>query len=200
MRSSLTSKADSVVQQLSGQSRYRVHVHECSHFLDVLRYSAVESLSQPRRYDVVVTCSSADIACDALLLKPASFTFRVPMSDGTPALPIRTVFGVVESFRRVSASNDETRYALTIVPRIALLNYTKGSEIYLNQSVTEVVEQVLRKHGLEGQDFEFRLSREYPPGSSSPSGGRLTLSLSGACWRRWGFTGVMKWTAVLSRT
>ncbi|WP_336286011.1 phage late control D family protein, partial [Citrobacter arsenatis] len=80
----------------------------------------------------------------------------------TPALPVRTVFGVVESFRRVSTSNDETRYALTIVPRIALLGYTKGSEIYLNQSVTEVVEQVLRKHGLEGPDFEFRLSREYP--------------------------------------
>ncbi|HFO8947007.1 TPA: type VI secretion system Vgr family protein [Escherichia coli] len=163
MRSFLTSKAGSVVQQFSGQSRYRVHVHECSHFLDVLRYSAVESLSQPWRYDVVVTCSSADIACDALLLKPASFTFQTPVSDGTPALPLRTVFGVVESFRRISASNDETRYALTIVPRIALLNYTKGSEIYLNQSVTEVVEQVLRKHGLEGQDFEFRLSREYPP-------------------------------------
>ncbi|HBB9752056.1 TPA: type VI secretion system tip protein VgrG [Escherichia coli] len=163
MRSFLTSKADSVVQQLSGQSRYRVYVHECSHFLDVLRYSAVESLSQPWRYDVVVTCSSADIACDALLLKPASFTFQTPVSDGTPALPLRTVFGVVESFRRISASNDETRYALTIVPRIALLNYTKGSEIYLNQSVTEVVELVLRKHGLEGQDFEFRLSREYPP-------------------------------------
>ncbi|EGJ9169431.1 type VI secretion system tip protein VgrG, partial [Escherichia coli] len=163
MRSFLTSKAGSVVRQLSGQSRYRVHVHECSHFLDVLRYSAVESLSQPWRYDVVVTCSSADIACDALLLKSASFTFQTPVSDGTPALPLRTVFGVVESFRRISASNDETRYALTIVPRIALLNYTKGSEIYLNQSVTEVVEQVLRKHGLEGQDFEFRLSREYPP-------------------------------------
>ncbi|EKO7149102.1 type VI secretion system tip protein VgrG, partial [Escherichia coli] len=162
MRSFLTSKADSIVQQLSGLSRYRVHVHECSHFLDVLRYSAVESLSQPWRYDVVVTCSSADIACDALLLKPASFTFQTPVSDGTPALPLRTVFGVVESFRRISASNDETRYALTIVPRIALLNYTKGSEIYLNQSVTEVVEQVLRKHGLEGQDFEFWLSREYP--------------------------------------
>ena len=59
-------------------------------------------------------------------------------------------------------SNDDTRYAMTIVPRIALLEYTKGNEIYLNQSVTEVVEKVLRKHGLEGPDFEFRLSREYP--------------------------------------
>lgn len=162
MSSALINKATNMIQQLSGQSRYRVDVHECSDFLDVLRYNAVESLSQPWRYDVAVTCSSADIACDALLLKPASFTFQTPMFDGTPALPVRTVFGVVESFRRVSTSNDETHYALTIVPRIALLGYTKGSEIYLNQSVTEVVEQVLRKHGLEGPDFEFRLSREYP--------------------------------------
>ena len=162
MSGSLINKATNRVQQLLGQSRYRVDVHGCSHLLDVLHYSAVESLSQPWRYDVAVTCSSADIACDSLLLKPASFTFQTPVFDGAPALPVRTVFGVVESFRRVSTSNDETRYALTIVPRIALLGYTKGSEIYLNQSVTEVVEQVLRKHGLEGPDFAFRLSREYP--------------------------------------
>ncbi|HHS9732431.1 TPA: type VI secretion system Vgr family protein, partial [Klebsiella quasipneumoniae subsp. quasipneumoniae] len=162
MSGTLIRKATDAVQQLSGQSRYRVDVHECSDFLDVLRYSAVESLSQPWRYDVAVTCSSKDIVCESLLLKPASFTFQTPMFDGTPALPVRTVFGVVESFRRVSTSNDETRYALTIAPRIALLDYTKGSAIYLNQSVTEVVEQVLRKHGLEGPDFEFRLSREYP--------------------------------------
>ncbi|MHA0273181.1 type VI secretion system Vgr family protein [Enterobacter ludwigii] len=162
MSGTLIRKATDAVQQLLGQSRYRVDVHECSDFLDVLRYNAVESLSQPWRYDVAVTCSSKDIACDTLLLKPASFTFQTPMFDGAPAVPVRTVFGVVESFRRVSTSNDETHYALTIVPRIALLDYTKGSEIYLNQSVIEVVEQVLRKHGLEGPDFEFRLSREYP--------------------------------------
>ena len=162
MNGSRMNKGLSLTEKLIGQSRYCVDVHGCTEFLDVLRYNAVESLSQPWRYDVAVTCSSADIACDALLLKPASFTFQTPMFDGTPALPVRTVFGVVESFRRVSTSNDETRYALTIVPRIALLGYTKGSEIYLNQSVIEVVEQVLRKHGLEGPDFEFRLSREYP--------------------------------------
>lgn len=162
MRNRLINDATSLVKQLLGQSRYWMDVHGCTEFLDVLNFRSVESLSQPWRYDVAVTCSSKDIACESLLLKPASFTFQTPMFDGTPALPVRTVFGVVESFRRVSISNDETRYALTIVPRIALLNYTKGSAIYLNQSVTEVVEQVLRKHGLEGPDFEFRLSREYP--------------------------------------
>ncbi|CAH5700788.1 Actin cross-linking toxin VgrG1, partial [Enterobacter cloacae] len=35
--------------------------------------------------------------------------------------------------------------------------------VFQNQSVPEVVEQVLRKHGLEGPDFEFRLERTYLP-------------------------------------
>ena len=49
MSGSLINKATDRVQPLLGQSRYRVDVHGCSHFLDVLRYSAVESLSQPWR-------------------------------------------------------------------------------------------------------------------------------------------------------
>ncbi|MCH9291129.1 contractile injection system protein, VgrG/Pvc8 family, partial [Klebsiella quasipneumoniae] len=126
MRNRLINDATSLVKQLPGQSRYWMDVHGCTEILDVLNFRSVESLSQPWRYDVAVTCSSKDIVCESLLLKPASFTFQTPMFDGTPALPVRTIFGVVESFRRVSTSNDETRYALTIVPRIALLDYTKG--------------------------------------------------------------------------
>ncbi|MDA5533817.1 type VI secretion system tip protein VgrG [Yersinia mollaretii] len=159
------SRLDSAIHQLKqslGQSRYRVDVHDCPHFLDVLSFHAEESFSRPWQYNVSLTCSESDIACDTLLLKPGSFTFQTPVFNGGPALPVRTVYGVVHSFRRLSASVDETRYSLTLVPRIALLKHTKNNEIYLNQSVTEVVEQVLRKHGFEGPDFEFRLSREYP--------------------------------------
>ncbi|WP_329911744.1 type VI secretion system tip protein VgrG [Serratia quinivorans] len=162
MSDSLINNAVSLVKQLPGQSRYRIDVHDCADFLDVLCFSSVESFSQPWRYEVSLTCTTPDIASDTLLLKPASFTYQIPMFTGVPAVPVRIVFGVVGAFRRVSTSKDETQYALSLVPRIALLTHTKSSEIFLNQSVTEVVEQVLRKHGLEGPDFEFRLSREYP--------------------------------------
>ncbi|MFZ1875128.1 MAG: type VI secretion system tip protein VgrG [Chania sp.] len=162
MSDSVINLAGQKIQQLLGQSRYRMDVHECEHFLDVLSFRAQASLSQPWQYEVSLTCTEADIACETLLLKPASFTYQTPMFTGAPAAPVRTLYGVVQSFRRLATSADETRYSLTLVPRIALLQHTKGCEIYLNQSVTEVVEQVLRKHGLEGPDFEFRLSREYP--------------------------------------
>ena len=45
---------------------------------------------------------------------------------------------------------------------LALLGYTRQCAVFQNQSVPEVVEQVLRQHGLEGPDFEFRLERSYP--------------------------------------
>lgn len=162
MTDSLINDVAGLVSQLLGQSRYRLDVHECTEFLDVLKFSSVESLSKPWRFDISVTCSSPDIAGDAVLLKPASFTFQTPMFDGAPAVPVRTIYGVVESFERISTSKEDTVYALALVPRIALLERTKGCEIFLNQSVTEVTEKVLRRHGLEGADFEFRLSREYP--------------------------------------
>lgn len=162
MDGSLLQHTKGLLKQLQAQSRYRMDVHECPYFLDVLRFRATESLSQPWQYDVTVTCAAADINCDALLLKPASFTFQTPVFTAAPSVPVRTVFGVISAFRRISTSKDETCYALTLIPRVALMKHSKSSEVFLNQSVTEVVEQLLRKHGLEGPDFEFRLSRDYP--------------------------------------
>lgn len=147
---------------LLNQSRYRMDVHGCPHFLDVLNFRAEEALSEVWLYRVVVTCSAPDIDCATLLNKPASFTFQVPAFTGAPATPLRTVYGVVQSFCRLSTSPDESRYALRLVPRIALLAHTRSSEIYLNRSVTDVVDEVLRRHGLAGADVEFRLSRDYP--------------------------------------
>lgn len=151
------------IDDILGMSRYRLDVHACPHFLDVFSFHGEEKLSEPWRYTVRVTCTAGDIANDSMLLKPAALTFQIPLYNGMPATPVRTVYGVVHTFQRLLTSADETHYALDIVPRIALLQHTKRSEIYLNQSVPEVVEKILRSHGLEGPDFEFRLSQSYPP-------------------------------------
>lgn len=162
MSDSVIAMTKEKINALLGISRYKLDVHECPHFLDIFSFQAEEKLSEPWHYTVRVTCTAGDIASESLLLKPVSFTFQIPTFTGAPATPVRTVFGVVHTFQRLSTSADETHYTLKIVPRIALLHHTKRSEIFLNQSVTEVVEQVLRNHGLEGPDFEFRLSQSYP--------------------------------------
>ncbi len=86
-------------------------------------------------------------------MKYASFR----MSSG------KKVHGVVTRLEWLSTTADQSHYRLTLSSRLALLGYTRQCRIFQNQSVPEVVEQVLRKHGLEGPDFEFRLARTYPP-------------------------------------
>lgn len=162
MSDSVIALAKDNFDALLGMSRYKLDVHDCPHFLDVFNFRGEEKLSDPWHYTVRVTCVANDIASDSVLLKPAVFTFQMPQYNGMPATPVRTVYGVVHTFQRLSTSADETHYTLKIVPRIALLQHTKRSEIYLNQSVPEVVEQILRSHGLEGPDFDFRLSQSYP--------------------------------------
>jgi type VI secretion system secreted protein VgrG len=76
---------------------------------------------------------------------------------------VRVIQGVVTGFERLSTSKDETRYALTLQPRLALLDRSHQNAIYQDMSVPQIVEKILReRHGMRGQDFLFSLSKEYP--------------------------------------
>lgn len=76
---------------------------------------------------------------------------------------LRTVHGVIQRFKRLSTSRDESRYEVTLVPRLALLAKSHQHAIYQNLSVPEIVEKILRdRHGFKGQDFLFTLAHTYP--------------------------------------
>jgi uncharacterized protein involved in type VI secretion and phage assembly len=49
--------------------------------------------------------------------------------------------GVVTGFERLSTSKDETRYALTLRPRLALLDRSHQNAIYQDMSVPQIVEK-----------------------------------------------------------
>ncbi|WP_425327794.1 type VI secretion system Vgr family protein [Pseudomonas nitroreducens] len=149
-------------------SRHTVTVDGQSALLDVLAFSGTEALSETFCYAIEVTSPDLDIAADTLLGKDASFSLRaVPPSitilgfTPPPVAPLRTLHGVITRFKRLSASRDEARYELTLEPRLALLDKGCQYRIYQNQSVPEVVETILRRHGLRGQDFLIDLGRAY---------------------------------------
>jgi len=119
---------------------------------DVLRFRGREALSEPFRWGIDFTTPPDNIVPEDVLMKYASFRMR----SG------KKVHGVVTRLEWLSTTADQSHYRLTLSSRLALLEHTRQCRIFQNQSVPEVVEQVLRKHGLEGPDFEFRLARTYP--------------------------------------
>ncbi|TLI78656.1 type VI secretion system tip protein VgrG [Escherichia sp. E2748] len=144
---------DNWLALFDGQPRYFLDIFDSSVKPDVLRFYGREALSEPFSWDIEFTTLQANIPPEEVLMKYASFRMRSGKS----------VHGMVTRLEWLSTSKDQSHYRLTISSRLALLGYTRQCVVYQNQSVPEVVEQVLRKHGLEGPDFEFRLERTYPP-------------------------------------
>ncbi len=74
----------------------------------------------------------------------------------------RVVQGIITGFKHLKETADQTHFAVTLSSRLALLAHTRRCAVYQNVSVPELVEQILRAHGLEGSDFEFKFDRTYP--------------------------------------
>ncbi|MCU3020863.1 type VI secretion system tip protein VgrG [Enterobacter hormaechei subsp. hoffmannii] len=147
-------------------SHHLLSVKGCDAGLDVLAFEGDEALSTPFSYRTEFTSADHAISKEMMLMKAASLTLQAPVDQGYGIKiqqPVRVIQGVVTGFERLSTSKDETRYALTLEPRLALLDRSHQNSIYQDMSVPQIVEKILReRHGMRGQDFLFSLSKEYP--------------------------------------
>ena len=147
-------------------SHHLLSVKGCDAEPDVLAFEGDEALSKPFRYRIEFTSADHTISKEMMLMKAASLTLQAPVDQGYGIKiqqPVRVIQGVVTGFERLGTSKDETRYAVTLEPRLALLSRSHQNAIYQDMSVPQIVEKILReRHGMRGQDFLFSLSKEYP--------------------------------------
>lgn len=158
---------DTAKNLLQGQNRYRLEVQGCSDLLDVEHFTGREAASDTYRYQITFTCFAQDLSAQQLLRRNASLTFCAPINNlmglATQSSVAKRVHGVVTDFRRLSGSADEARYQLVIEPFFALLRHQiRSHRFFINQSIPDVVEQILREHNFKGWEFEFHLEKEYP--------------------------------------
>ncbi len=147
-------------------SHHLLSVKGCDAEPDVLAFEGDEALSTPFSYRTEFTSADHAISKEMMLMKAASLTLQAPVDQGYGIKiqqPVRVIQGVVTGFERLGTSKDETRYAVTLEPRLALLSRSHQNAVYQDMSVPQIVEKILReRHGMRGQDFLFSLSKEYP--------------------------------------
>ncbi|OWF79661.1 type IV secretion protein Rhs [Yersinia rohdei] len=154
-------------KSLSGSlNRYRLDVKGCDAYLDVESFSGQEGVSSGYRYKIDFTSADKDINAQAMLNRSTTLTMQtsgalIPNLAASQVQKI--VHGVVTNFTRLSGSVDEAHYQITIEPFFALLgNQKRSHRFFLNKSIPDVVEQILREHNFKGWEFEFNLKLDYP--------------------------------------
>ncbi|HAG7665306.1 TPA: DUF2345 domain-containing protein, partial [Escherichia coli] len=110
------------------------------------------------------TSTNKAITPESVLMQDGAFSLTAPPVQGMPVqTALRTLHGVITSFKHLSSSQDEARYEVRLEPRMALLTRSRQNAIYQNQTVPQIVEKILReRHQMRGQDFVFNLKNEYP--------------------------------------
>ncbi|MFL6609019.1 MAG: type VI secretion system Vgr family protein [Pseudomonas sp.] len=151
-------------------SRHTLRISGLDAHLDVLAFVGEEHLSRPYLYRIEFTCTERDLAVADVLNRWGYFNLYAVPPPPTPRgftapviKPLRSFHGVISGFKRLSGSNDEARYEITLQPRFARLGRGKQFRIYQQQSVPEIVEHILRtRHDFRGEEFYFNLVRQYP--------------------------------------
>ncbi|EKM7178093.1 type VI secretion system tip protein VgrG [Cronobacter sakazakii] len=143
-------------------NRYRLDIPSCTASTDIEAFSGREGLSQLYSFGIVFTSPDKAIDSRQLISKPA--TLAMGSGQLETLTEHRRVHGVVTAFRRLSSSADEARYQIILEPFLSLLaRQFRTHRFFVNKSVPEVVEQILREHGLHEWEYEFRLKQVYPP-------------------------------------
>lgn len=151
----------------NGLNRYVLNLQESNLHLDVLKFEGHEGLSELYHYTINFTCLNHDIPPETMLRKSCTFTMRFlpDAANSGIRLPvtIKTVHGIISSFRRLTGSRDQVSYEIIVEPFLSLLRHQHRSHrFFVNKSVPEVVEQILTEHGLKNWEYEFRLKSDYP--------------------------------------
>ncbi len=150
--------------QFFDHAHHKLKIRGLKSPVDVLTFTGHEQLSSPFRYDIEFTSTDKAIEPESVLMQDGAFSLSAPPVQGMPVqVPLRTLHGVITSFKHLSSSQDEARYEVRLEPRMALLTRSRQNAIYQNQTVPQIVEKILReRHQMRGQDFVFNLKSEYP--------------------------------------
>ncbi|EOB0992147.1 type VI secretion system Vgr family protein [Escherichia coli] len=157
----LTDSLQNVLSGVGTLNRYRLDIPSCPSSLDVEDFSGTEGISKIYRYDIIFT--STDRYPDAAWFLRKSATLIMGTGLLESLTEQKKVHGVITDFRRISGSEDQAQYRITLKPFISLLDKQfRTHRFFVNKSVSEVVEQILTEHGLKGWEYEFSLKRTYP--------------------------------------
>ncbi|MCI5222979.1 MAG: type VI secretion system tip protein VgrG, partial [Candidatus Electrothrix sp. AR4] len=123
----------------------------------VVRFDGVEALSSLFRFDITLMAESSDIDLAELLRHAACLTVR-----GKEAGDLR-YHGILSRCTLERPTGDKFIYQARLVPLTWRLTLIKHNQVFLNRSIPQILDTILRDGDLSPADFDFRLQGEYEP-------------------------------------
>ncbi|SAL10208.1 Rhs element Vgr protein [Caballeronia peredens] len=142
---------------VTGRQAHRLEVPgtESASLLSVSSYEAIEKMGEPIAITIQVSHPRAIPRRD-YLSRDASFSFM--SDDGVE----RKFSGFIASFSKLKTTHDFVSYQVILKSHLARLQGIRSTKIYQHQTVPQILEAILVRHGLKPHQYIFRLRGQYP--------------------------------------
>ena len=121
----------------------------------VVRFRGEEGLSCCYRFEVELAAGESDLDDQKILASPATFVIHRAEGD----VPFH---GILAEFRQLHQAGEYTLYQAVLVPKLWWLSLTHHNQVFLDQTMPQMVEACLKDGGLTSDDFEQRLQWDRP--------------------------------------
>ena len=124
---------------------------------NVVRFTGSEVISRPYEFDITIVTKEKEVDLEAMLNNTCTLYLRPGHK-----LPVH---GILSTFEQLNEVDGNIFFRAVLVPRLWQLSLYNISEIYLDTTVPDMIEKVLKEGGLGSHDYELKLVRTYRPWS-----------------------------------
>lgn len=121
----------------------------------VIALEGEEEISRLFQFEVDLISEDREVDLDAMLSRSAFLGME--REEG-----LLKIHGLLAHFEQREMGPNYVHYHAVLVPRLWLLTLTRQNQIYQDMTVKEIIEDELKGSGFTTDDYDFRLSREYP--------------------------------------
>jgi type VI secretion system secreted protein VgrG len=122
--------------------------------LEVIECTGRDALSTPYAFTILCSSADANLASRRMTCRPA--TLRLETADWKNAYS-----GLIFSFQKIRSVDKSTFYKVSLAPRFKLLELTHHNQVFLNKTLPQILEDVLKECNIV--QYELRLMRIYEP-------------------------------------
>jgi len=123
---------------------------------DVVSFSGTEGLSKLYQFEVILVSENDNIDLENVIQSRASLT--ILRDNGN------IVFnGILSELEQMGTAQGRTQYRAVLTPAFWRQTLTHHNQIFLNQTVPEIIESAMKSGGLTSLDYEFRMTGSYLP-------------------------------------
>jgi type VI secretion system VgrG family protein len=121
----------------------------------VVKFSGIDAISKPYEFDITLSSQDPEIDLKAVLQNSATLA----IIHGGAELPFH---GVLAEFEQLHEVKQHAFYRAILVPKLWNAGLYHENQIFLDKTVPQIIEEILKQVGMAGQDYEFNLTRSYP--------------------------------------